>query len=886
MESKKQIAPKTVFLCGLDVINDKCVLDCLKCYECEVITSVDGEELLSANICDLVVVLRDFDNDLFKQLSMNTQSIIGSPALLYNHKNEISLSVISRPVHNCLMKDLVICMSGFHDRDEAEDLLRLLRFMGATCRKDLKHSVTHLVARKASGAKYRNAAHTGVTVMSEQWIKYCWEKRFDSSFVATDPAVISEHILKPFTGLGLVFINCDDTKEMEELTIKNGGEVVSLGNPKCTHIVIDAIPGEENTVDFDINLVNEDTYVVYKEWFWASLEMAARVDEGNSEHAFPIAGSKNFKRLSADFRVACNSSGDLLSPSLDFSRSLNSSDFTFSDASMKNKNETSSTPKLRTKRYAVCFELYETERNYVEVLHTITKIFKEPLEQPVYCDFLLDATEIRIIFGNLTPIYDVHVKILQDLQDLIDNWKESASIGNIYVKHRIHHSSITLKIARKRLLNVFVKYLVTVDVSSFNECYQKCQSKPECKRQSLTELLIRPIQRLPSFTLISCAIFVSKIVNVLSFSDILKNTAKNILDFKQLSLAIEKIKEVLITSFDFFQIRHINEDKRKTEGQIAMFDIINDIEECPPVILSANRHFVCKMDVKLLTKNENFRVIPYKGYTLTLFLFNDVLEVRHKISKFLNICKKRSLKRTHSLTTKGNNKNNVPHSVGSSSKQTCKKSYRHMESLHLESVKNIFHFSDCEGYEKAFLLVTNVTNSRTFSSYPFIVDDKDIDLQDFLKLMITQVRRNGTNDEYFQQKGNLDCLNAVDFEHAEELAGTLTKSKTKQRISRAFSMKRPPLSAAVSTASLYTPPPLTNHRCSPSPSPRRIGRTLSQLLNQFSSNSPLQRRQMSTTSLTELPDENAENTFSLPTTPAPRKKKCQNGDTSEYLGDI
>ena len=27
--------------------------------------------------------------------------------------------------------------------------------------------------------------------------------------------------------------------------------------------------------------------------------------------------------------------------------------------------------------------------------------------------------------------------------------------------------------------------------------------------------------------------------------------------------------------------RHINEDKRKTENQVVMFDIMNDIDNCP-----------------------------------------------------------------------------------------------------------------------------------------------------------------------------------------------------------------------------------------------------------------------------------------------------------------
>lgn len=39
---------------------------------------------------------------------------------------------------------------------------------------------------------------------------------------------------------------------------------------------------------------------------------------------------------------------------------------------------------------------------------------------------------------------------------------------------------------------------------------------------------------------------------------------------------------VLANTYIFkISCRHINEDKRKTEGQVAMFDIVNDIENCP-----------------------------------------------------------------------------------------------------------------------------------------------------------------------------------------------------------------------------------------------------------------------------------------------------------------
>ncbi|RWS12216.1 Protein ECT2-like protein [Dinothrombium tinctorium] len=831
---------------GEQLINDQLFIECVKSYDCTLITSVDGKQIQLEPLLNVLIIINDFECDLFKELCVCYQSIIGSTALLYNHRNKIPLSLVTRPVHNYSMKNLVICLAGFVDRDEADNLLRLLRFMGAASRKDLKSKVTHLVANRAAGAKYRTAVSTGVLVMSADWIHYCWSQRFNVDFSATEATVIANHKLKPFTGLGLCFINCDDTREMEELTVANGGVVVDINDEKCTHVVVDAIPGEAHPADLDVNLINKNLYVVYKEWFWASLEMAARGDETVNEHAYPISGTKNFKRSSTDYKLLSNSTGDLLSPALDFSRSFNAS---LIDGSAKIKPENNSTPKVKkgSKRYDVCLELLQTERNYVDVLQTITNVFRKPLEEPCYGEYLLDATEIRIIFGNLDPIHEVHKKILNDIQNLIDNWKETSSIGNIFVKH----SPALLK-AYPPFVNYFENSKETIiecdtKYPRFHAFLKKCQSKPECKRQSLTELLIRPIQRLPSV--------------ILLLTDILKNTEKSNSDYKQLSQAIERLKEVLM---------HINEDKRKTEGQIAMFDILNDIEDCPAHILSANRNFVCKFDVKLLVKNENNRIYPFKGYTITLFLFNDVLE----------ICKKRSLKRSHSLTGKGNAKNNVPHSGGSVSRHSCKKSYRHIELLHLNNVKTIFHFSDCEE-----------SSSRTFCSYPFIADEKDLSLSDYLKRIASYVSENtGSEEKEIFQVVSQERLKSIDFEHADALANGLMKSnfslvKTKEKISRALSIRRPPLSGAVSTTSLYTPPHVTE-RPSHSPSPRRISRAFSQLLNQIGTNSPLQRRQMSTTSLTELPDENTECTFSLPTTPAPRKKKCQSEEGSDYLANI
>ena len=52
-----------------------------------------------------------------------------------------------------------------------------------------------------------------------------------------------------------------------------------------------------------------------------------------------------------------------------------------------------------------------------------------------------------------------------------------------------------------RLHSAFVWYISTC-LCMFLLIIQLCQSKPECGRQTLTELLIRPVQRLPSITLL------------------------------------------------------------------------------------------------------------------------------------------------------------------------------------------------------------------------------------------------------------------------------------------------------------------------------------------------------------------------------------------------
>lgn len=60
-------------------------------------------------------------------------------------------------------------------------------------------------------------------------------------------------------------------------------------DPRCTHIVVDAIPGDKLDHNFDTrNYPNlNQIHIVFKEWFWSSIEVSGRADEFIEHHSFP-----------------------------------------------------------------------------------------------------------------------------------------------------------------------------------------------------------------------------------------------------------------------------------------------------------------------------------------------------------------------------------------------------------------------------------------------------------------------------------------------------------------------------------------------------------------------------------------------------------------------
>lgn len=151
------------------------------------------------------------------------------------------------------------------------------------------------------------------------------------------------------------------------------------------------------------------------------------------------------------------------------------------------------------------------------------------------------------------------------------------------------------------------------------------------------------------------------------FKDLLKHTNKNNLDHSALDKAIDGIKKVLTC---------INEDKRKTESQMLLFDIFNEIDNCPAQLVSSHRTFIGKCDV---VERDG---IHGRGDNLVLFLFNDTLEM----------CKKRS---------KAYNSSKSPSTVNGlhNLRMQCKP-YKHIRMISLSAVKKVINIRESEGNKK------------------------------------------------------------------------------------------------------------------------------------------------------------------------------------------
>ncbi|XP_054271163.1 protein ECT2-like isoform X4 [Macrosteles quadrilineatus] len=770
-----------------------------KGFGLEVLTSEDGSEWQDLPVNTIYFVLEEFEGNVFDNLHKLGHRLLGTTALRELAARQEPLPHNNRPLYSLAMWGLIVAFTGFRKKEELKRLIQKIHNMGGSIRSEMNSKVTHLVAQRCGGSKYQYAMTFRVPIVAATWVHDAWAMRSQPEYSAADSSVITCHKLKPFQGARVCFLGFpeDEQKHMAEVLVQNGGTLTDHEDAMCSHMVVD-----ESTVSKLPDQAPQHASIVKAEWFWASVQNEGCVDEKDylfedntevtwvcaqyleslvspSRRTTPLAPtSRARKRKRLQEAVARLASGAGVSPATNKRRSsvsdagllsvsgsfldcTNSPATNLSDVGDAEPTKVETPLKNLSPRHQVFLELVQTEFNYVNTLKTIMTLYKEPLEQMCETpDQLLSPTEVKIIFGHLPPIYETHCRMLEQLRHAASHWTEDTSIGNI-----ILNFSGDLVKAYPPYVNFYEttrEMLLRCDqtMPRFHAFLKIGQTKPECGRQSLLDLLIRPVQRLPSINLL--------------LNDILKHTNKSNPDHSALQAAAASIREVTT---------HINEDKRRTEGQMVMFDIFNDIENCPPHLVSSHRSFITRCDITELSDG-----LSGRGDALAFFLFSDIVEVCKKRSKAFN-----SLKSPNTAKLNGQDK-------------TRPASFKHVRLMPLSHIKMVIDITETEDCHNKFALVVKSNQELREKRYSFRITDEGTDKMTFLRTLCRQMANTlcRPDAENFLASLNQEEL---DIDTSDIGVGTLKSkaakfaSRTRIKVGRAFSFNKTPnkLKRAMST---------------------------------------------------------------------------------------
>uniref|UniRef100_A0A8C5FPG0 Epithelial cell transforming 2 n=1 Tax=Gadus morhua TaxID=8049 RepID=A0A8C5FPG0_GADMO len=696
-----------------------------------------------------VYVLASFDSPDYSYLYERDNRIVGPPVILHCAAKEEPLPFSCRPLYSTTMINLSLCFTGFRDKEEVKTLVNLVHHMGGTIRKDFSTKVTHLIAYSTHGEKYKVSTVTFDNPVSKS-----------ESFQADDEKFRTDFKVPPFQDCVLSFLGFseEDKANMEERTLKHGGTSLELGDERCTHMVV-----EENSVKELPFTPTKKLYVVKQEVLARLSGLTIKSPSPAMKKAESLLSlntpNSNRKRRRLRDTLAQLTKQTEISPFppprkrpsaehsmgslLDIS---NTPDNSLPGGTKSSKPNKSSTPMLtkQSARWQVTKELHQTESNYVDILNTILKLFKIPLEKEGQVGGpILAQEEIKTIFGSIPDIYDVHRKIKADLEELLNDWSEDKSVGNIILKYS------------KEMLKTYPSFVNFFEMSKdtivkceklkprFHAFLKINQSKPECGRQTLVELLIRPVQRLPSVGLL--------------LNDIKKHTSDDNPDKRTLERAIEALKEVMT---------HINEDKRKTEGQKQIFDVVYEVDGCPANLLSSHRSLVHRVETIALGDQPCDR-----GEQVTLFLFNDCLEIARKRHKVISTFKS---------------------PVGQTRPPA---QLKHIMLMPLSQIRKVLDLQDTEECVNAFALVVHPPTEQENLLFSFQLTGEETVKSDWLRTLCRHVANTicrADSDDLIQRTSPEPLqVSTKDMDSTLSKASRAIK-KTSKKVTRVFSFNKTP----------------------------------------------------------------------------------------------
>ncbi|VUZ57281.1 unnamed protein product [Hymenolepis diminuta] len=280
--------------------------------------------------------------------------------------------------------------------------------------------------------------------------------------------------------------------------------------------------------------------------------------------------------------------------------SIENSPKRFRSSPAKSELKTPQKSRLKDREHRV-FEFFVTEKNYSSILEFLTQsALPEILKENQDGGAILPRREADMVFGRLIPIHQLHKRLQGRLTELEGSWDmETSRLGEILLpfidemeKVYTHYMQFYDEVHIKQLGHDYPRFLAFM---------RQVELRREYGRQSLCDLLIRPVQRLPSILLLMQGIQKFTPVTHPDYEDVVEFTSK-------LNTLLEKINARL----------------KKTEEYMCLLNLYHDISGAPPEIVSASRNLVTSLSVFQLDISANGTAVCEP---VIIFLLTDCLEI-------------------------------------------------------------------------------------------------------------------------------------------------------------------------------------------------------------------------------------------------------------------
>ncbi|CAI4223475.1 unnamed protein product [Auanema sp. JU1783] len=575
----------------IDVLKDK--------YSCEVFLSPDGLDYIHDH--EMVFFCSNFESQEFQNLQKQTSSENGSnggvkilgPAIVrarIAREQEIRVPRSNRPLYCENMKDAVILLGS--DVVDKRLFVNMLHYMGAKVRNDASNKINIMLTQRAVGPLIKLSANINAHVLLPDYVHHCWANRDNANFLAMDPKTLAKFAIGTFEGLNIAFLgfNPEQYEDMKEKVVSNKGKVVT-STADASHVVCNPT----NKAEWDNIVPYTRQWLVTDEWIWMSVHAGRCLGEESYVVTVSNKSDKLRKSIGSPMRPGVQSS-DSRTSLLDFDHSTHS----VLNASAENV-ESIKSPAV-DKRRMVVHEMLETEQSYLNALMVMLK-FRDVIDSEKSVDDqpLLCKNDSQLIFGRLGPIVEVHQDICNRIKTLLENWKPNNDVARIWID------------MSSQLQQAYVPYLNNYDIAKSGlekalqnqrfYCFVKAKEcSPDFKRNQLKELMIRPVQRLPSV--------------ILLLKELQKRTEKTDRLHKRLDESIHVVGNVLSKA---------NTMRAVADEQMALYHKFTDVEDLPSHLMCNRRTFVCEVDGVIIGGTEKWQKLENK--LVRLMLFNDVIIV-------------------------------------------------------------------------------------------------------------------------------------------------------------------------------------------------------------------------------------------------------------------